>query len=86
MSRLRPKQPRIRLEVFPYKQLRMRVLRRDGWRCQDCGATTNLQVHHIQTRGRLGHDCAENLITLCAGCHKRQHKGNSNHFLAEQET
>jgi 5-methylcytosine-specific restriction endonuclease McrA len=86
MSRLRPKQPRMRLEVVPYKQLRMRVLRRDGWRCQDCGVTTNLQVHHKQTRGRLGHDCAENLITLCVGCHERQHKRNSNHFLAEQET
>jgi 5-methylcytosine-specific restriction endonuclease McrA len=74
MSRLRPKQPRIRLDAGPYKQLRMAVLKRDGWRCQVCGATSNLEVHHQQTRGRLGHDCAENLITLCTGCHKHQHK------------
>ncbi len=74
MPRLRSKQPRIRLKAGSYKKLRMRVLRRDGWRCQDCSAASNLQVHHKQTRGRFGHDCTENLITLCAGCHERRHE------------
>jgi 5-methylcytosine-specific restriction endonuclease McrA len=31
----------------------------------------DLQVHHIQPRGRLGDDAAENLITLCAACHEK---------------
>jgi 5-methylcytosine-specific restriction endonuclease McrA len=73
MSRLRPKRPRIRLEAGPYRELRRQVLNRDGWRCQDCGATSSLQVHHKRSRGRHGHDCAENLITLCARCHGRRH-------------
>ena len=54
-------------------ELTRQVLARDGWRCQDCGAARDLQVHHIRSRGRLGDDAEENLITLCAGCHRARH-------------
>jgi len=73
MSRLRPKQPRVRLAQEAYDALRKQVLARDNWRCQNCGASENLQIHHIQSRSKLGHDSLENLITLCAGCHERVH-------------
>jgi 5-methylcytosine-specific restriction endonuclease McrA len=33
----------------------------------------NLQVHHLNKRSQLGSDAADNLITLCASCHGRQH-------------
>jgi predicted HNH restriction endonuclease len=33
----------------------------------------DLQVHHIQSRGSLGDDTDENLITLCVRCHQRLH-------------
>jgi len=74
MSRLRAKQPRIRLAPTAYKDLCRQVLQRDGWRCQNCGAMESLQVHHIRWRSHLGHDVPENLITLCAGCHESQHR------------
>jgi len=56
-----------------YTQLRQRVLERDGWRCQNCGNMTQLEVHHMLFRGRGGGDIEENLITLCATCHTRIH-------------
>ena len=73
LSKLRPRQPRVRLGPQAYEILRKEVLDRDHWHCQNCGATENLQVHHIQWRSRLGNDSPENLITLCARCHKSFH-------------
>jgi 5-methylcytosine-specific restriction endonuclease McrA len=67
------KRPRLRLDRDAYRQLTRQVLARDGWRCQDCGTARDLQVHHMRSRGRLGNDAEENLITLCAGCHQAKH-------------
>jgi len=41
---------------------------------QNCGTLKNLQVHHIQSRSKLGHDRSENLITVCASCHAALHR------------
>ena len=73
MSQEIPKPEAHRLDPESYEKLRQAVLRRDGWRCQQCGRTTNLHVHHILFRGRLGSDSMENLITLCALCHEGYH-------------
>ena len=73
MNRILPKQPRLRLDSASYEQLRKQVLRRDGWRCQCCGSSSNLEVHHKEFRGHSGDDSEENLITLCAGCHSLAH-------------
>jgi 5-methylcytosine-specific restriction endonuclease McrA len=73
MERLRQKRPRLILEPDEYYALKNRVLDRDGWKCQRCGSSINLQVHHLVRRGRLGSDAVDNLITLCAGCHRRLH-------------
>jgi hypothetical protein len=62
-----------RLDPILYEQLRDEVLCRDGWRCQLCGAMSNLEVHHKQFRSHSGDDCEENLITLCAACHTDMH-------------
>ena len=70
---LRQKQPRLRLKPEDYGVLRNEVLKRDGWRCQDCGAMKDLQVHHIRPRSQLGGDVMPNLITLCASCHGKRH-------------
>jgi len=71
--RLRQKQPRLRLNPEEYGVLRNQVLKRDGWRCQECGAMKDLQVHHIRPRSRLGGDVMQNLITLCGRCHGKRH-------------
>ncbi len=67
------RQPRLKLNPEEYDLVRKEVLERDGWRCQDCGAMKDLQVHHIKRRSQLGADVAQNLITLCASCHGKRH-------------
>jgi len=73
VTQAQPKHPRFRLAPELYEQLRNQVLRRDGWRCQACGATSNLEVHHKEFRSRSGNDCEQNLITLCITCHASLH-------------
>ena len=53
----------LRLDPAAYTNLGQQVLRRDGWRCQACGARSNLEVHHKRFRSHSGHDSEENLIT-----------------------
>jgi 5-methylcytosine-specific restriction endonuclease McrA len=73
MTALRPKRPRLRLDTESYGALRQSILQRDHWRCQSCGSVVGLEVHHVQSRGRLGDDSEENLITLCRQCHRMLH-------------
>jgi 5-methylcytosine-specific restriction endonuclease McrA len=73
MNRVRPKRSRVRLDPELYEQLRNQVLRRDGWRCQSCGAISNLEVHHQEFRSHSGDDSEQNLITLCTSCHAAVH-------------
>ncbi len=61
---VRPKQPRLRLDPESYEELRKKVLRRGGWRCQACGSMSNLEVHHRNFRSHSGDDSEQNLITL----------------------
>jgi 5-methylcytosine-specific restriction endonuclease McrA len=70
---LRQKQPRLKLNLEEYTVVRNLVLKRDGWRCQECGAMKNLQIHHMKRRSQLGDDLMSNLITLCASCHGKCH-------------
>ena len=54
MSQVRLDPPRLRLDPVSYKTLRQQILRRDGWRCQSCGAMSNLEVHHREFRSHSG--------------------------------
>jgi 5-methylcytosine-specific restriction endonuclease McrA len=75
VNRIRPKHPRLRVAHELYEDMRQQVLRRDGWRCQNCGAMSNLEVHHKEFRSKAGDDSDENLITLCVRCHADIHDG-----------
>ena len=58
--------------------VRQEALELDGNRCQICGAQESLEVHHIESLGMGGSeelDTADNMITLCAGCHRVIHAG-----------
>jgi ATP-dependent DNA helicase RecQ len=74
MNGVRAEGLRLRLDSESYEKLRRRVLRRDGWRCQSCGAMSNLEVHHQELRSHSGSDSELNLITLCRGCHDQRHR------------
>ena len=75
LTSVRPKRARLRLDPELYEHLRNQVLRRDGWRCQTCGARSNLEVHHKDFRSQSGDDAEKNLITLCSACHDTVHHG-----------
>lgn len=77
MKKIVRKTPRLRLDVTSYRELQRQVLERDGWRCQVCGNMQNLQIHHLRFRSQSGGDVEQNLITLCAECHKQTHRSSS---------
>ena len=50
---------------------------RAGGRCQQCGSTRSLEVHHL-TYERLGWEYPSDLECLCSVCHNRgRHGGRS---------
>lgn len=57
-----------------YKEWRMKVFVRDGFKCQVCGKTgNNIEAHHIKEQcnyPELRYD-VNNGITLCHECHKK---------------
>jgi len=75
MKKIQSRSPRLRLDSGSYHELQRQVLERDGWRCQVCGSMQRLQVHHLKLRSQSGGDEEQNLITLCAECHTRTHRG-----------
>lgn len=73
-----------------FKQLRLLMLERDGYRCKTCGRTLgeiqdsgrkiSLQAHHSEyTHVGLGDERElGDLICLCSICHKGLHSAKSN--------
>lgn len=53
-----------------WKQKRILRLKRDAYRCNNCGGTHGLEVHHKGYRGLCGGDDLDDLVTLCHRCHR----------------
>lgn len=60
----------------PYKKIelsRRNIMRRDGFRCQYCGAKTKeLTIDHIIPKSRGGFDSWDNLVTACKVCNNKK--------------
>lgn len=57
-----------------WDSIRKDVYRRDGWACQNCGATNvKVYAHHIVSLASGGSNELSNLITLCKNCHMSIH-------------
>ena len=56
--------------------MRREVLARDRHRCRvkGCGRAHFLEVHHLVPRSEGGENRPENLVTLCASCHRLLHE------------
>lgn len=63
--------------------LRREVLRRDGYKCQNCNWSDDewnpsdprhLEIHHIKHHAKGGANVKENLKTLCTTCHDKVHR------------
>lgn len=62
--------------TYCYRKWREMVLLRDDYTCTRCGATTDLEVHHIKSFADYPElrEALDNGVTLCKGCHKAVHK------------
>ena len=52
------------------ESLKTEVKNRDGWKCVICDSDKDLHVHHKIPRKFGGVHHMNNLVTLCASCHK----------------
>ena len=59
-------------DAWNYQQAHREALARDNQRCQLCNSSNRLHVHHV---GNPDNHALDNLQTLCAGCHRKQHPG-----------
>jgi 5-methylcytosine-specific restriction endonuclease McrA len=55
--------------------IRRFALERDNYRCQFCGTTSDLSVHHIIPLSSGGDSTLDNLRVLCHSCHQKEHLG-----------
>lgn len=56
-----------------WRHVRLKVLKRDRYRCRSCGKPGKLEVDHTVPlqQGGAAFDI-ENLATRCVGCHRRK--------------
>ncbi len=71
-----PKQKRVKLSRNKYLKLTIDMLNRDNHSCRYCGSSFQLQPHHRKFRSQGGGDTLDNLVTLCAKCHRAVHDRN----------
>jgi 5-methylcytosine-specific restriction endonuclease McrA len=67
---------RIRLRGEALADLRRACFTRDGWTCCDCPRRVSWatgHMAHIKSRGAGGSDVLDNVRTLCADCHAKEH-------------
>ena len=60
-----------------WQKLRLARLKKDHYRCHECGTGINVSVHHIHYPEIWGEEDIENdLVTLCDKCHAEVHKND----------
>lgn len=60
-----------------WQKKRLEVLQRDNFTCQTCtDKETELQIHHKKYSGEPWEASDEDLVTLCAHCHKAETEAN----------
>lgn len=60
------------LHTEHWRITRIRMLKRAGRHCQQCGSTDRLQVHHLRY-DTLWFECQADLRVLCKACHEITH-------------
>lgn len=67
------------LQSEHWRELRNAVVEERGGRCERCGSTARLVVHH-KTYDRVGHEHPRDLEVLCRDCHVVRHP----HLIVEE--
>jgi 5-methylcytosine-specific restriction endonuclease McrA len=55
-----------------WKELRKLVYADRGYKCEACGGTNKLHVHH-KTYENFGNESIDELELLCSSCHRKRH-------------
>lgn len=58
-------------QTFEWKKKRIQVIDRDTW-CYDCKCKPIEHIHHLSYKN-LGSEPLEDLVGLCAECHRKRH-------------
>lgn len=73
------------LQSTEWKELRKRILQRDGYKCRFCGQSNHLQVHHKYYNKYPNNKYVDPwnypdsaFLTLCKRCHEHWHQTNTN--------
>lgn len=45
-----------------------------GYQCERCGATKDIQLHHLEYTHEIGTEPDDHLMSLCDECHNNTHK------------
>ncbi len=61
--------------------LRDAVMRRDGFRCVYCGATTQLCVDHVIPVASGGANVARNVVVACVPCNSKKRSMHPRYFV-----
>lgn len=65
--------------------VKRQVLRRDGYKCMECGwkhedwnrsDPRHLELHHVKPHVEGGENLEDNLLTVCTICHDEIHRNN----------
>ena len=64
-----------------FLKIRRTILKRDEYKCCDCGSEAGLCVHHIVARKDGGTNEPKNLITMCTACHRDRHRRAGKSYL-----
>lgn len=59
------------LESTVWKLFRQEILKRDGYKCAHCEATTDLEIHHHHYE-TVRNELPRDVITLCGACHEKE--------------
>ncbi len=60
------------LQSPAWQVMRLKVLRRADFRCEECNKARPLDVHHL-TYDRVGNERTSDLKALCRSCHTTAH-------------
>lgn len=73
------------LQSPAWRERRRAALLRSGSRCQICGATRALQVHHV-TYVRVGEEFPDDLRVVCVECHVEIHNTGNTYIPLDKAT
>lgn len=60
------------LKYEHWRVIRTKFISERGGKCEDCGTTENLHIHHMHYR-TIGKEKKEDVEILCANCHEYKH-------------